>query len=219
MRLCLLILLGTMAAAAAQAGGDRQAAYRQLRDEARLATLVDAVTKNINEQRYAEALKKADEALKLKPGDAVTLNARGAALTELGRYEEAVQSLNAAVAAAPDSFPPQYNLGEALALQKKYGDAADQFVVLQTRFGTMPILKYKIYICYALDGQKDKAAAALKALASPMDGPAWYYAHAVDEFLSGRKSEARSLLDVADAIHPDEVKTYRETLGDTGLLK
>ncbi len=218
MRLCLLILVGTAASAFSQTD-DRQAAYRQLRDEARAASLIEKVSKDIDNEHYEAALAKAEEALKLNPNDPVTLNAHGAALTELGRYEEAAHSLDAAIAANPDAFPPLYNLSETLVLQKKYRDAAEQFRALQRRFGAMPILKYKLYFCYALDGQQDKAAAALKSLIHPMDGPAWYYGHALENLIAGNKAEARRLQAVAEAIHPKEVKTYRETLRSAGLLK
>jgi len=44
----------------------------------------------------------------------------------------------------------------------------------------MPILKFKIYLCYALAGEKDDARAALAGMRYPQDDVAWYFAYAVD---------------------------------------
>ena len=48
------------------------------------------------------------------PGDAEALNNRGVALTELGRFEEALQSCESAFALRPDYADALYNKGNAL---------------------------------------------------------------------------------------------------------
>ena len=219
MRSWVLILSGILAAAFPLAAGTREDAYADLRNEAHATKLIDQASADIKAHRYEAALKKADEALALQPGNAIALNARGAALTELRRFPEAEKALDAAVAADPKSFPQQFNQGELLALQKKYSDATVQFDVLQGRFGPLPILKYKIYLCYALNNQPDRAAEALANLRFPQDGAAWYFAQAADRLMAGKKSEANRYISAAEAIDDENAQTYRDTLVDAGLLK
>ncbi|MDD5198882.1 MAG: tetratricopeptide repeat protein [Terrimicrobiaceae bacterium] len=220
MRRCIPYLLALASAAAAPAGAvSRDEAFARLRDEARVAKLEEQSADDVKNHRYEVALKKAIEADALRPGNPIILNTKGAALTELGRYDEATKALEAAVAADPQAFQPQFNQGEMLSLQKKYSDAAVQFTVLLSRFGAIPIIKYKIYLCYVLTGQKNLASDALRTMRYPEDGAAWYFAHAVDRLQAGQRSEALRLLAAADAIHHEEAQTYRDTLRGTGLLK
>ncbi|MGH8046643.1 MAG: hypothetical protein ACREKL_05320 [Chthoniobacterales bacterium] len=217
MRLCVLILIGTAAAAFAQ--DKRETAYDQLRDDARATKLVEQVADDIKAHRYEDALKKANEAATLRPADAVTLNARGAALSRLRRYAEAESALKAAVTADPKAFPPQYNLAEELYLQKKYFDALAALKTLVSRFGPLPILKYDIYLCSLLCGLKQQSSSALAEMHFPQDGAAWYYAHAADLLMAGKKNEAKKLMKIADHIDADDAQPYRETLMDLELLK
>lgn len=221
MRHLLPFFLFAATAVAASPADDaaRRDALDRLSKEARTETLLLLSAEDIKAHRYDQALKRADEALVLSPGNAVALNTRGAALTELRRYEEATKVLESAAAAAPEAFAPQYNQGEVLFLQKKYPEAAEHFANLQLRFGQTPILKYKLYLCYALSGKKDLAAQRLKIMRYPADGAAWYFANAVDLLQTGRAAEARRLVAAAESIHEDETVTYRDTLVEAGLLK
>lgn len=219
MRLCLLILIGTLSGGGTQAAGSPAAAYESLRDDARVTKLVKEVDSDIKARRYDEALKKADEAAALRPEDPAALNAKGAALTELKRFDEAAKALDAAAAADPKAFAPQFNRGEILFLQKKYLDAALLFSELQDHFGALPLLKYKIYLCYALDGSKDRANEALASMRYPQDGEAWYFAYAAARLLDGNRGEAKRLIATADAINPKETAAYHDTLRETDLLK
>jgi tetratricopeptide (TPR) repeat protein len=217
MRLCVLILIGTAATAFPQ--NARDAAYDKLRNDVRATKLVEQVSEDLKAHRYEAALKKADEAATLRPGDSVTLNARGAALSRLRRFGEAETALKAAVTADPKAFPPQYNLAEMLYLQKNYLDAVSALTSLQNRFGAQPLIKYDIYVCSALGGLKEQTADALAAMRYPQDGAAWYYAQAVDRLLAGKKAEAKRLMKIADAIHQEDAQPYRDTLVDVGLIK
>jgi tetratricopeptide (TPR) repeat protein len=218
-RLLPFFLLAASAVAAPSDAASRRAALDKLTREARVATLISLSADDIQNRRFAEALRRADEALKIEPGNAVALNTRGAALTELRRFDEASKALAQAAAAAPEAFAPRFNQGEILSLQKKYLEAAEHFTRLEERFGPMPILKYKLYLCYALAGKSDLASQRLADMRYPMDGPAWYFSHAVDLVQTGKPADAKKLVAAALAIHGNEANTYRDTLVENGILK
>jgi predicted Zn-dependent protease len=211
------VLVTVRSSFAASAG--RDAAYERLRDEERVTQLVEQVSDDIGKRRLDAALKKAEAAVALAPGNSTALNAKGAALVELKRYDEAAKVLAAAVANDPQNFPAQFNQAEILSLQKKYAEAATEFTSLKSHFGDMPVLKYKIFLCDLLGGREDEAREALRDLRYPTDGVAWYFAHIADDLKAGRRAEAKKLLAAAQAIHGDATVTYRETLEDIGLLK
>lgn len=216
--LALLLLAATAAVAAPTPPADRDAAFERIQRDARASRLLDLAADDIKNKRLDAALAHALEAEKLRPNDAAVLNTKGAALTELRRFDDARVALEAALVADPNGFAPQYNLGEILALQKRYSDAAVHFTVLESRFGALPLLKYKIYLCHALGGNTERAAERLRQMRYPEDGAAWYFAQAVALAQAGKKREARELVAAAAAIHPKEVDTYRDTLRDSELL-
>lgn len=217
MRLCALILAATAFAAFAETQRDQN--YDRLRDDSLASRLIEEVADDISMHRYEDALKKADTAAALRPGNAVALNARGAALSRLRRFGDAEAALKAAVTADPKAFPPRYNLAELLYLQGRYLDAIAELLSVQSSFGPLPLVKLDIFLCYALADRKQEAAASLAELRFPQDGAAWYYAQAADRLLAGKTAEARRLMKVADAIDKDDAQPYRETLVDFGLIK
>jgi predicted Zn-dependent protease len=219
MRLRLSILFAILASAATHAAVDQNAKFEILLDDARATLLVEKISDDLTSQRYEAALQKAKEAMALRPNDAIVLNAMGAVLTETKRYDEASKILDAAIAADPKGVPQKFNRGELLFLQKKYADAAEYFELLQIESTALSILKYKIFLCYALAGNKDKADAALALMRYPQDGPAWYFAYGVDRLLAGKKDEGRRLIATAQAIDAKDAAIYVESLRDTGLLK
>ncbi len=219
MRLRVLIFTGVISAALAAAEADQNPAFAGLRKDARLTKLLAEGDAEIKDHRYDEALKKVDEAAQIHPDDPAVLNARGAVLTELKRYDEAEKDIDSAIAADPKAFAPQFNRGEIMFLQKKYSDAALQFSELQASFGAIPLLKFKLYLCYALDNRKETARDALAQMRYPQDGVAWYFAYGVARLLEGKPREGQRLFAVANAIDPKETPTYRDTLRDADLLK
>jgi Flp pilus assembly protein TadD len=215
----LLLVIASAAVAAPATAPDREAAYERLHNEALASRLLEQSAADIQDRHYQAALDKITQAEKIRPADPEILNTKGATLVELHRFDEAAKLLDTAIAADPKAFAPQFNQAEMLALQKKYADAALQFTLLQSRFGSLPRLKYNIYLMNALAGRKDEATAALLGMRYPQDGIAWYYAQAADRLLSGHPAEAKKLLSAAKAIHADEITSYRETLTAAGLLK
>src|SRR5262249_46332259 len=62
-------------------------------------------------------------ALALEPANADALTNRGAALLRLGRYDDALRDLRAAVAMRPDDVTVQFNLGRGLVLLNRLEEA------------------------------------------------------------------------------------------------
>jgi Flp pilus assembly protein TadD len=213
------LAVATAVAANPPTAADRAAAFERLSKDALVERLLEQSAADIQSHHYQAALDKATQAEKIRPADPGILNTKGAALVELRRFDEAAKALDAAVAADPKAFAPQFNQGEMLSLQKKYADAALQFALLQSRFGPLPRIKYNVYLMNALAGRKEDAIAALLLMRYPEDGIAWYYAQAADCLLAGKPAEAKKLLATAAAIHREEVSAYRDTLVNAGLLK
>jgi tetratricopeptide (TPR) repeat protein/mono/diheme cytochrome c family protein len=77
--------------------------------------------------KLEDAVAEYQDALRLRPEDAVANNALGAALLAEGRPSQAVPYLSAALKSRPDYFDAHYNLGSALAMQNDFEGAAQQF--------------------------------------------------------------------------------------------
>ena len=77
-------------------------------------------------KHYQEAIESFDQAIKLKSKFAEAHNNRGAALTSLGRDEEAQGSCRKAIAIKPD-YVTHYNAGMALRALGRYDEALKNF--------------------------------------------------------------------------------------------
>ena len=219
-----LMRLGVLAfllsfAALAWADSPQNAAYERVRNEGEVNLLLDQCSKLQKEHRYDQALNIADKAVSLAPKNAFVLNAKGAVLTQMRRFDEARKIFDEAIAIDPAGLPPQFNEAEILAMEKKYSEAAIAFNALTARFGNLPVLKFKVYLCYALAGEESHAAEALAKIDYPADGPAWYFSQAASQLLSHKDAEARRLIATGNAIYPDEGDEYLQSLHDTGLVK
>lgn len=216
------LLLGLLLAAAGPLAAEpvpaADAALDRIQNEARVDRLLELAAGELREKRLEAALRHIEEAAAVRPNDPVILNTKGAILIEMRRFPEARTVLGQAVAADPASFAPQYNLGEILALEKKYAEAAEHYKGLEARFGDVPLLRFKIYICARQAGKTDEARERLLTLSYPGDGAAWYFAHAVDQLDRKHRAEARRLIAAAEAIHPKDSETYHQTLKDADLL-
>ncbi len=216
------LLLGLLLALAgplpAEPPPPADAALERIQAEARVDRLLELSAADLRAKRLDAALTHIEEAALVRPKDPVILNTKGAILIEMRRFPEARAVLEQAVAADPASFAATYNLGEILTLEKKYAEAAAHFQNLETRFGDVPLLRFKIYLSLRLAGDPTAAHEKLLTLSYPGDGAAWYFAHAVDQLDRNRRAEARRLIAAAEAIHPQDSETYHQTLKDADLL-
>jgi Tfp pilus assembly protein PilF len=73
------------------------------------------------------ALEHYQVAVRLRPNDAIAINALGGALLAAGKARDAIAPLKTAVAAQPDYFPAHYNLGNALASLGRFPEAIVEY--------------------------------------------------------------------------------------------
>ncbi len=197
----------------------RQEAYQMVEAQSRLASNLSQVQKALEDRDYEHALALAEESLAIDPENTLARNARGAALVQLRRYDEASVEFERILAADPDFFQAHYNLGEILFLQEKYADAAIHYRLMSNRYGETTLLKFKLFLSYLLGGDAERAASVLATIRYTIDGPAWYYAHAANFLEAGEEGQARRLLTTAGALHATDGVLYQLTLRDAGLVK
>jgi tetratricopeptide (TPR) repeat protein len=101
---------------------------------------------------------------------------------------------------APQSFPTKWNQAELLYVQKKFAEARAQFEVLQPKLqGTFAdVGRYKIFLCYLFENNRDKAQAQLNKFTQLSATPVYYYANAAWHFSQNHPEQAKELLEQAN---------------------
>lgn len=180
--------------------------------------LYKEATQLLREEKYQEALAKLDEAEQIE-ANTNSMNLRGAIYTEMRDYENARQSFQKAVEASPDSFGPKFNLGEVDFLQRRYERARLRFNQLLQENDQNDLVRYKLYLTYLLDGDKDKARAMLGDFNFAGDMPGYYFAHAAWEFAAERPKVAYGWIGSATSIYPGQVNNlFADSLIELGWL-
>lgn len=197
--------------------GDASMGWQQMLKQAKIDNLLAAAAEDVKDRKFEKALANAEAALALAPNNPVALNTAGAALVQLRRFEEGRTILERAVEINADLFEPAFNLGEVYFLEGNYAEAAHQFRLLSYRFGSPPVLKFKMFLSYLLAGYPDSAKQVLREIRFPTDGPAWYYAHAAMAASDGNRGEARRLMRAANAIHGGDAAFFKQAIEDSGL--
>lgn len=89
-------------------------------------TLVDQGMKNSQNGRYDEALKDFNDALKLKPNDALLITYRGVVYYAKGQNDLAMKDFNRAIEIDPKAGKAYYQRGMIYENQQKYALAAPE---------------------------------------------------------------------------------------------
>lgn len=203
------VLIGFAASAAAQAPSTRinpvdsaQRAYQSGNLDEALAIVADA------EQRGIRTAK--------------TLDIRGRALMEMGRFDEAIQSFQAAQQTDPVTYGRQ-NIGDALMRQKRFEEARAAYQAASKTSNVLVVnerLRFGTLMSYL--GLKDEEGAqqALNALPFPTETSAYYYAQAAWAFAHGNTREGRKWVARAAEIHkPRSRAWFARHLYEFGWLK
>jgi hypothetical protein len=89
-------------------------------------------------------------------------------------------------------FPGALHLAEIPFVQKKFAEAREEFLKLQTDHPKDDLLRFRIYLTYLLEGiWRNPGAARRGAFLS--DTPIYYYSHAAWEYSRGNEAEGETL--------------------------
>jgi Flp pilus assembly protein TadD len=176
----------------------------------------------LQKKDYAAALGKLDELDKAFPNAINAVNLRGAVYTEQRDFAKAGEAFAKAADLDKKAFPPRFNIGEVLFLQKKYAEARAKFEALQAEDSKNDLVRYKVFLCYLAAGEKEKAEKVLGEFNFAGDLPAYYFAHAAWEFAKPTPNleEAKGWLESAGNIYSQQANLlFVDSLVELGYLK
>ncbi len=178
--------------------------------------LVNDAIAEINKKEFDAALEKLLEAERRDPNSAAILNLLGAVYTKKKDHPKARSYFERSLAQQPDFFPPAFNLGELLFLDREYSLALDAFSRLLNADSDNELLQFKTALCLILVDRGQDAERLLVRMKFPGNGPAWYYAHAAFRLKEGDVRKAQKLLASAQVIFPGKTSLYDETFENLG---
>lgn len=166
-----------------------------------------------------EALKYLELADRAKPNQASNANLRGAIYTRKRDWANAESSFRSALQLQPDLPMAQFNLGEVLFLNNKYGEAREKFQIFLNSQPKNDLGIYKIYLCDLLSGNKAKTDDFLSNLEPSPNSPLYYFAKAAEAFHRGDKPAGMEFVASAYRIYPgDANSTFADSLVEKGYL-
>ena len=165
------------------------------------------------------AIKFLEMAEQAKPGQANTANLRGAIYTRQRDWPKAQAAFEQALKLQPDLPMAQFNLGEVLFLNQKYGEARERFQIFLNSQPKNDLGLYKMYLCDLLGDQKEKANSFLQSLEPSPNSPIYYFSKAAEAFVKGDKAAAMEFVGSAYRIYPPDANaTFADSLVEKGYL-
>lgn len=165
------------------------------------------------------ALSALDLSDQAKPDQPSNANLRGAIFTRKRDWAKAEEAFRRALKLQPDLPMAQFNLGEVLFLNSKYGDAREKFQIFLNSQPSNDLGIYKIYLCDLLGGNDAKANSFLDSLKPSPNSPIYYFAKAADAFHRGDKEAGTEFVTSAYRIYPpDANSTFADSLVEKGYL-
>jgi len=201
------------------ASSSSRLALAEISNADRIQTLITQGVAEMDANRSDKAIVLFEQALAIQPGDLGLQNARAAVLIQLGRIDEARESLRAVLAEHPQFFEADFNLGETFMQEGDYAAALQHYLRMSRIHGLGPLLRFKILLAELLTEQRPAAEVTARGFRYPADGPAWYFAHAALAANEGDKQAARRLRKTAKALHGPATRLFDESLTTTGILK
>jgi tetratricopeptide (TPR) repeat protein len=144
----------------------------------------------------AQAIRKYQELLKLRPEVMEARANLGAALARAGRLDEAIEQYRAALAKSPQNAALRMNLALAYYKKRNFAEAAAELEPLSAMASADVRIATLLGDCYAQTGRDDKAIAVLKPAqaAHPEDlGITWLLGSALIRI--GQRREGLALVD------------------------
>lgn len=154
-----------------------------------------------------------------KPGQANTANLRGAIYTRRRDWPNAQAAFEEALRLQPELPMAQFNLGEVLFLNQKYGEARERFQIFINSQPKNDLGLYKIFLCDLLGGNPTKAQDFLSSLEPNPSSPIYYFSKAAEAFVKGDKATAMQFVESAYRIYPPDANaTFADSLVEKGYL-
>ncbi len=175
---------------------------------------------------FVAALKLVDEADKLDPNQAATLNLRGEILMQQGQFDNAEAAFKKAAKLDPKLRDAQYNLAQIPFKKKEYAKARDRFETLYKRIPggeknqAAELIKFKIYMALLMDGKESRAHSMMEEFQFTGDTPALYYAQAAWEYKHNNAQKAEDWTNSANKIYSPALNgVFADAFYDVGWLK
>ena len=183
---------------------------------------IDSAQRAYQSGKLDEAFAILDDAEKRGIRTAKTLDIRGRALMEQGKYAEAIQAFQAAQQTDPIVFGRQ-NIGDALMRQKRFEEARAAYQAASKTSNVLVVnerLRFGTLLSYLGMMDEEGAQQALDALPFPTETAAYYYAQAAWAFAHGNTREGRKWIARAESIHkPRSRAWFARHLYEFGWLK
>ncbi len=172
-----------------------------------------------SQRRFARAAEALKEAEAVMPDAPEVISSRAALLAETGQIAEARVIYQKLVDQAPDSFVPQFNLAELLAMERRYADAKAAFEALLVKFPESEFVKFKlILMSLALKDQKE-ALEWRKKLKADQPTALLFYSEAAIALANGEMAKGRLLIEEADQQFGEgQWQLLHESLAQIGLV-
>jgi Tfp pilus assembly protein PilF len=184
------------------------------------STAYQAALVDYQKKDYAAALSHADAAIKADPSNPAAWNLRGAIYTMQKNWGKAAEMFHKALELDPKTLDPRFNLIELDFLQKKYPEARKKFEVLAVENPKNEFLRYKILLCWLMEGNKSEAEKILQSFDFLGNTPAYYFANAAWHFSQNEREKARSYIISSEKIFsPDQNYFFGQSLFDLGWLE
>jgi len=165
------------------------------------------------------ALKYLDAADQAKPNQANNANLRGAIYTRQRDWGKAETAFRESLRLQPDMPMAQFNLGEVLFLNNKYGEARERFQIFLNSEPRNDLGSYKIYLCDLLGGNQAKASEFLAQLQPSPSSPLYYFSKAAEAFTRQDKTAGMEFVSSAYRIYPPDANaTFADSLVEKGYL-
>ena len=184
----------------------------------RLAMVLRQSTKLYEAGEYQAALDRLATFQGPAANDLSFLNLRGAILTKMGRYQEALDLFNAILNTDRNYFPAAFNLGEVQFLSGDVEGSLETFQRMRRRDPRNELVRFKIIICLLKLDRDEEAKKIANGLIPAGSTPAWYYAQAVLARKAGDQKLAQKHLTAARSIYQDaNCKLFDESIAPVKL--
>ena len=154
---------------------------------------------------------------------AESLDLRGCAYMEQGKFDEAAKAFEAAHNASSAAFAPRIHAGDLLLRQKKFPEARDIYETLLKEKNILisnERLRFGVLMTYLGEHNEQGAQNALQRIGFPTQTPAYYYAQAAWGFAHGKDGEAKKWISAAAKIFDSNaIPWFAYPLYELGWIK